>query len=292
MVEVKKTTKTKSTEEKAPKITKAIKEKTSDKTALKAKTPKTKVSDKAESTPKKASVKTSAKAEKINVEKTEKVEKVNVEKVSIKRESSSKDVQKADFSNIKELNSKIFEFEKNYDQAIFDCILSERASRRQGTHKVKNRAEVSGTGKKPWKQKGTGKARAGSLRNPIFVGGGRAFGPSVNRNYKISINKKVRLNALMASLFALAKSNSVLLKTFSLEKPSTKDLVEELRKINASNLKRILLVSDDKNIFLSARNLKNVKVTKVTSLMIEDLVAADLLILSNENIKYLEGLIK
>ncbi|WHL49462.1 50S ribosomal protein L4 [Mycoplasmopsis bovis] len=82
------------------------------------------------------------------------------------------------------LNPKLFASSKIYSQAIFDTIISDRASRRQGTHDVKSRAEVRGGGKKPWRQKGTGRARAGSTRSPIWVGGGRAFGPTPARNYK------------------------------------------------------------------------------------------------------------
>lgn len=88
-----------------------------------------------------------------------------------------------------DLPKSVFGLEKIHTQSVFDAILVERGSKRLATHKVKNRGEVSGTGKKPWPQKHTGNARAGSLRSPIFVGGGRAFGPTTERNYNLKINK-------------------------------------------------------------------------------------------------------
>ena len=118
-----------------------------------------------------------------------------------------------------ELPKKVFGLSKIYSQAIFDVILSERASKRFSTHKVKNRGEVSGTGKKPWRQKGSGNARAGSLRSPIFVGGGRVFGPTTARNYSLKVNRKVRKNALLSALTLLAKDNAILVHEFKLAKP-------------------------------------------------------------------------
>ena len=191
-----------------------------------------------------------------------------------------------------ELPKKVFGLSKIYSQAIFDVILSERASKRFSTHKVKNRGEVSGTGKKPWRQKGSGNARAGSLRSPIFVGGGRVFGPTTARNYSLKVNRKVRKNALLSALTLLAKDNAILVHEFKLAKPSTRDLLIELNKKGLAMLNNVLIISNDENIYLSARNLPNVSVGKITSLSIEALVAADALVLSKEDIKYLEGLVK
>lgn len=191
-----------------------------------------------------------------------------------------------------ELPEKVFGLSKIYSQAIFDVILSERASKRFSTHKVKNRGEVSGTGKKPWRQKGSGNARAGSLRSPIFVGGGRVFGPTTARNYSLKVNRKVRKNALLSALTLLAKDNAILVHEFKLAKPSTRDLLIELNKKGLAMLNNVLIISNDENIYLSARNLPNVSVGKITSLSVEALVAADALVLSKEDIKYLEGLVK
>ncbi|AWX69282.1 50S ribosomal protein L4 [[Mycoplasma] anseris] len=186
----------------------------------------------------------------------------------------------------------VFGLDKIYTQAIFDAILSERGSKRLATHKVKSRAEVSGTGKKPWRQKGTGNARAGSLRSPIFVGGGRVFGPTTARNYNLKINKKARKNALFSALTLLAQNNNVLVKELKMEKPSTRDLLIELNKDGLALLNNVLLVSNEENVFLSARNLPNVHVVKITSLSVESLIAADVLVLSESDVKYLEGLVK
>ena len=191
-----------------------------------------------------------------------------------------------------ELPEKVFGLSKIYSQAIFDVILSERASKRFSTHKVKNRGEVSGTGKKPWRQKDSGNARAGSLRSPIFVGGGRVFGPTTARNYSLKVNRKVRKNALFSALTLLAKDNAILVHEFKIAKPSTRDLLIELNKKGLAMLNNVLIISNDETIYLSARNLPNVSVGKITSLSVEALIAADALVLSKEDIKYLEGLVK
>ncbi|TPE58018.1 50S ribosomal protein L4 [[Mycoplasma] falconis] len=190
------------------------------------------------------------------------------------------------------LPKNVFGLEKVYSQAIFDAILAERGAKRLATHKVKSRAEVSGTGKKPWAQKHTGNARAGSLRSPIFVGGGKAFGPTTERNYNLKINKKARRNALFSALTLLANDKAVLVKEIKLDKISTKGLLVELNKDNLINLNNILLVSSDNTVFMSARNLPNVHVTKVTSLSVEALLAADVLIIGSDDVKVLEGMAK
>lgn len=186
-----------------------------------------------------------------------------------------------------EIPGSLFSSEKISQQAMFDSIMSERASRRQGTHKVKSRAEVSGTNKKPWQQKGTGKARTSSLRTPVFVGGGRAFGPTVERNYTLKVNKRVKKLAYVSALTELANANSVIVEKVSLDNISTKALVAKLQDLKVNNLRHILLVTNDTKVFLSARNLQNVVTTKVTSLQVEQLVAADVLIISNEDIEHL-----
>ncbi|ENY54128.1 50S ribosomal protein L4 [Metamycoplasma alkalescens] len=191
-----------------------------------------------------------------------------------------------------DLPKSVFGLEKVYAQAIFDAILAERASKRFATHKVKSRGEVSGTGKKPWAQKHTGNARAGSLRSPIFVGGGRAFGPTTERNYNLKINKKARKNALFSALTMLANANAVFVREYQLEKISTRALLVELNKDNLINLNHVLIVSSNDIVFRSARNLPNVHVSKVTSLSIEQLVAADVLVISADDIKFLEGMAK
>lgn len=197
--------------------------------------------------------------------------------------------------NKTKLPSALFNIKNVNTQAIFDTILYERASRRQGTHQVKSRADVSGTGKKPWRQKGTGRARAGSLRSPIFVGGGRAFGPQSNRNYNFKVNKKVRKLAFLSALTLLAKEKLVLIddkNSFKLKEIKTKALVDILKSKKIDNKKHILIVSNDINIFKSANNLENVAVVKLESLSVENLIWTDIFVLSSDDLKRLEGMVK
>ncbi|WP_036452140.1 50S ribosomal protein L4 [Mycoplasma buteonis] len=187
------------------------------------------------------------------------------------------------------LPASLFASEKIYEQAIFDTILSERASRRQGTHQVKNRAEVSGSGKKPWRQKGTGRARTSSLRTPVFVGGGRAFGPQANKNYTLKVNKKVKYAAFVSALTMLANDKAVAVNDLALDTISTKKLVSLLTELNVNNLKHVLIVTEDANVFKSARNLPNVATSKAQSLTVEEIVGADVMIISNRSLELLEG---
>lgn len=182
--------------------------------------------------------------------------------------------------------------DKIYEQAIFDTILSERASRRQGTHQVKNRAEVSGSGKKPWKQKGTGRARTSSLRTPIFVGGGRAFGPQAEKNYSLKVNKKVKLAAWKSAFTLLVNDKAILVQDMPDQTISTKTLNNELVKLQVSHLKRVVIVTENENVYKSAANLPYVSTIKANSLTVETLIGADVLIVSKESMTLLEGKVK
>ncbi|BAH70086.1 hypothetical protein MBIO_0821 [Mycoplasmopsis fermentans PG18] len=192
----------------------------------------------------------------------------------------------------KALPKELFASPKIYEQAIFDTIMADRASRRQGTHDVKNRSEVSGGGKKPWRQKGTGRARAGSTRSPIWVGGGRAFGPTPERNYSLKVNKKVRRAAFLSALTLLSNKKSVVIDDFKMSKISTKDAVNKLKSLKIENLKHILVVTTDETVYKSTANLQNVLCVKPNSVSVENLVWADVLVLSNEGLKNFEGRIK
>ncbi|WP_406602223.1 50S ribosomal protein L4 [Mesomycoplasma moatsii] len=194
-------------------------------------------------------------------------------------------------NNVK-LPKEVFEAKIN-EQVMFDTVMMERASRRQGTHSVKSRADVSGTGKKPWKQKGTGRARQGSLRSPQFVGGGRAFGPKTERNYKIKVNKKVRKLAFFSALSLLAKEGSVLINdSIKLDKPKTKELLKQLSGLNLEGRKKIIIVSSDENIYKSSSNIPNVAAIKLNALTVEALLWTDALILTSDDVKKLEGMVK
>lgn len=195
-------------------------------------------------------------------------------------------------NNTVKLPKEVFDVKIN-NQVMFDTVMMERASRRQGTHAVKSRADVSGTGKKPWKQKGTGRARQGSLRSPQFVGGGRAFGPRTERNYNVKVNKKARKLAFFSALTLLAKEGSILVDdSIKLKEPKTKELLKQIQALNLEGRKRIVIVSSDENVYKSANNIPNVAAIKLTALTVEALLWTDALILGTEDIKKLEGMAK
>ena len=179
-------------------------------------------------------------------------------------------------------------------QAIFDTIMMERASRRQGTHSVKTRAAVAGSGIKPWRQKGTGKARAGSLRAPHFVGGGRAFGPQPTRNYQLKVNKKVRKLAFFSALTLAAQAGNIFVTdTIQLAQPKTKALVSQLHSLEGlSHRKHVVIISSDENVYKSANNLPHVAAIKLSALTVEAILWADALIFTPADLQVLEGMVK
>ncbi len=195
--------------------------------------------------------------------------------------------QKTTITQPTDLPKTIFNIKVN-NQVMFDAVLSERASRRQGTHKVKDRGEVRGGGRKPWRQKGTGRARAGSIRSPIWVGGGVAFGPTPERNYTLKINKKARKLALNSALSLKAAAQAILVHDFKLEKPSTKELLNQIEQLNLNqNWKKLLIINDSEIVFKSAQNVKTLKVNKVTSLSIETILNADAIIFTHNSLERL-----
>ena len=187
-----------------------------------------------------------------------------------------------------ELNSSIFGIEPN-NQAIFDMVLLQRASWRQGTHKVKNRTEVKGGGKKPWRQKGTGRARQGSIRAPQWRGGGIVFGPNTNRNYKIKLNRKVRQLALKSALSQkVIDSELTVLDNLALSAPKTKDMVKILANLDAN--RKTLIVMDEvcENVALAARNIPGVKVIESTGLNVYDILDCTKLVMTEKAIAKVE----
>ena len=186
-----------------------------------------------------------------------------------------------------ELNELVFGIEPN-NQAIFDMVLLQRASWRQGTHKVKNRTEVRGGGRKPWRQKGTGRARQGSIRAPQWRGGGVVFGPTP-RSYTFKLNRKVRQLALKSALSQKVIDNEMtVLDTITLNAPKTKDMIKVLENLEANRKTLIVMDEVNKNVTLSARNIPGVKVIDSKGLNVYDILDCTKLVITEGAIKAVE----
>lgn len=188
------------------------------------------------------------------------------------------------------LNEKIWGIEP-HKQAQFDSLLSYNATKRQGTHAVKSRAEVAGGGRKPWKQKGTGNARQGSIRAPQWKGGGIVFGPTPERNYLITLPKKVRRLALKSALAAkFQNSNMIVIDELKFEKPSTKTMLETLTNLELANNKTLIITgtSNKELVIKSGRNLPRTITITAKSINIYDLLNAKKVLFTTEAIKIVE----
>lgn len=186
------------------------------------------------------------------------------------------------------LDKEIFGIDPN-THAIYLDVKNYLAAQRQGTHKSKERGEIKGSRRKLRKQKGSGAARVGDIKNPIFRGGGRIFGPRP-RNYEFKLNKKVKNIARKSALSQKAKNkNIIVLEDFSMESPSTKGYAKILSNLEQENNKTLLILADsNKNILLSSRNLKKTKVVTASNLTTYDLVNANKLMFVESSIKFLE----
>ena len=190
-------------------------------------------------------------------------------------------------SNV-ELNDSVWAIEPN-QQAMFDAVMVYRNSTRQATAKTKTRSEVRGGGKKPWRQKGTGRARQGSIRAPQWRGGGIVFGPNTNRNYKIKLNRKVRQLALKSALSQkVIDSELTVLDNLALTAPKTKDMVKILANLDAN--RKTLIVMDEvcENVALSARNIPGVFLTPVNNASVYEILCYDKLVVTEGAVKYYE----
>ena len=186
-----------------------------------------------------------------------------------------------------ELNEAVFGIEPN-NQTMFDMVLLQRASIRQGTHDTKGRSEVSGGGKKPWRQKGTGRARQGSIRAPQWRGGGTVFGPTP-RKYGFKLNKKVARLALRSALSSKVQDNEFkVLDNIAFEAPKTKAMVKVLANLNAEG--KTLLVVDEinDNVMLSARNIPNLMLLEATGINVYDILNSNNLILTEAAVRKIE----
>lgn len=188
------------------------------------------------------------------------------------------------------LSDAVFGAEPN-QHAMYLDVKQYLANQRQGTHKSKERNEVAGSTKKIKKQKGTGGARAGSLKSPLFVGGGRVFGPKP-RNYSFKLNKKLKSVARVSALSLLARDNKVaLLESFSLEAPKTKDFLAILSNIKSTGKTLFVIPTADQNIVLSGRNIPKVKVATASDLNTYDLLNAERVVLVEESVNIIENLL-
>ena len=189
------------------------------------------------------------------------------------------------------LSDEIFGIEPN-DHAIYLDVKSFLANQRQGTHKSKQRNEISGSSKKLKKQKGTGGARAGNIKNPQFKGGGRVFGP-VPRDYSFKLNKKVKDLARKSALTYKAKDNSIaILEDFNFDKPKTKQYLALLKALALGDKKTLLILPDsNKNVVLSGRNVQNSKITTADQINTYDLMHADNVIFVESSISKVENLL-
>ena len=189
------------------------------------------------------------------------------------------------------LSDQIFGIEPN-DHAIYLDVKSFLANQRQGTHKSKQRNEISGSSKKLKKQKGTGGARAGNIKNPQFKGGGRVFGPTP-RDYSFKLNKKVKDLARKSALTYKAKDNAIaVLEDFSFETAKTSQYAKMLSAISLADKKTLLVLPEkNKNVVLSGRNIKNAKITTADQINTYDVMNADSVIFVESSVSKVENLL-
>lgn len=188
------------------------------------------------------------------------------------------------------LNGDVFGIEPN-TQVMFDAVQVYQANMRQATAKTKTRAEVSGGGKKPWRQKGTGRARAGSSRSPIWVGGGTVFGPDGRQNYKLAMNKKAHALALKSALSIKASEKNIVVVD-ELTTSKTKEFIKVLENLKIEGKTLVVLSEDNDELVRSARNVPGVKVVLVNNVCVYDLLNTNKLLCTVNAVKAIEGGLK
>lgn len=186
-----------------------------------------------------------------------------------------------------ELNDAVFGVEPN-ENVVFDAILRQRASLRQGTHAVKNRSAVSGGGKKPWRQKGTGRARQGSIRAPQFRGGGIVFGPTP-RSYNFNLPRKVRQLAIKSALSQkVADEKFVVVESINFDAPKTKEFASVMNNLKVSEKVLVVVSDEDKNAALSGRNLVNTTVVTPAGVNILNVVDSQKIVITKSALSQVE----
>jgi len=186
-----------------------------------------------------------------------------------------------------ELSDGIFGIEPNV-HVLHSAVVLQQASLRQGTHKVKGRSEVSGGGRKPWKQKGTGRARQGSIRAPQWKGGGIVFGPTP-RSYGFKLPRKVRRLAIKSALSSKVAGNGIIvLDQLNLSQPKTKDFAKILNNLKVARKALVVTKEFDNNVALSARNIPGVKIVVADGISVLDVMVHDQLIITKDAIAKVE----
>ena len=180
-----------------------------------------------------------------------------------------------------ELNDSIFDIEVN-EHVLYEAVKCQLANKRQGTQSAKTRAEVRGGGRKPWRQKGTGRARQGSIRSVQWVGGGVAFAPKP-RDYSYSLPKKVRRLAMKSALSSKVQDKEIIvLDALSLEAPKTKEIVNLFKNVNAAKKTLVVTAENDVNVVKSVRNIEGANVAHVSTLNVYDILNCDSFIITTD----------
>ena len=199
---------------------------------------------------------------------------------------TGKEVEKVELAN------EVFAIEPN-TQVMFDAVQVYQANLRQATAKTKKRSEVSGGGKKPWRQKGTGRARAGSTRSPLWRHGGIVFGPTGVQNFKLAQNKKEHTLALKSALsLNVANNGLIVVKDLNLESHKTKEMVKVCDAINAQPKTLIVIADDNDTLVMSARNIPGLIVTKNNNVSVYDLLNVDSVVFTLDAVKKVEEVLK
>jgi large subunit ribosomal protein L4 len=186
-----------------------------------------------------------------------------------------------------ELADSVFGIKVN-EHVLHQAVVMQQASLRAGTHKVKNRSEVRGGGRKPWRQKGTGRARQGSIRSPQWVGGGTVFGPTP-RSYAYKLPKKVRRLALKSALSSKVNDGSIIvLDALEFAKPKTKEFVQVLNNLNVNKKALIVGLDQNENVEKSARNIPGVKYVPATGINVLDLLKHNHLVITKDAVAKVE----
>ena len=190
------------------------------------------------------------------------------------------------------VSASVFGVKDANPQVIKDAVTVYQSNLRQATAKSKKRHEVHGTNKKPWRQKGTGRARSGDCKSPIWVGGGTVFGPDGNQNYKLSQNKKAHNLALRAVLSEKANNGLVVVDSLELEKASSKEFSLALKSMKVEGKTLVVVDGENDKLILSARNIANVGLTEVDNIAVYDVLNFKNIVVSEDGIKKIEEALK